>query len=571
MNIFLSTKTIDIAEYDNFMILEQRLCYYDDKNLNNVMLPYADDPEKAEKIAQTLVNMPVQARYKKINGKDDLGGHEMYTDKDGNVQFDTMSIGVHTEAYIKEDEVTTVSGETKTLPCLFAKARLWTRYPNTIAAIKRLYESDGGLNSSWEISTKEYTYANGVKTLTDYEFIANTCLGSLVTPAYAKTANAISLSEEELMVAEALSQDLGSVEDINLIRREKALEDEIKVVSEEDTPITEPVVSENEEVDESVCKPKKKCGSSDDEDEAVCKPKKKCSEDESDESVCKPKKKCADEEEDDESVCKPKKKCAESDDEEESAGAEEDEESVCKPKKKCAEDDDEESVCKPKKKCAEISSLTDRDIYIQLNQQLDEMFDCWGYVSYVFPEEHYALYKCEGMPDLDYIKVDYAIGDDMVSITGSENVTLTISMAEVNSYIASKDEAILKASEEIIALKAEIAELNQYKEKFEQSEQERIAAEIAEKKEELVATITKSGLITREEISESIELSGYVESLNKKALMEIVGERLLASVADKKADIEISETKKTIKHNIDAASDDEEITNKADLMRKYYL
>ena len=53
--------------------------------------------------------------------------------------------------------------------------------------------------------------------------------------------------------------------------------------------------------------------------------------------------------------------------------------------------------------------------------------------------------------------------------------------------------------------------------------------------------------------------------------MEIVGERLLASVADKKADIEISETKKTIKHNIDAASDDEEITNKADLMRKYYL
>ena len=64
--IYLASKTIEISELTNYIELTNRLCYYDDKNLNNVMLPYEGTEESAKEIAQTLVNMPLQAKYKKI-------------------------------------------------------------------------------------------------------------------------------------------------------------------------------------------------------------------------------------------------------------------------------------------------------------------------------------------------------------------------------------------------------------------------------------------------------------------------------------------------------------------------
>ena len=168
--ICLASKTIDISEHENYIELTNKLCYYDDKNLNNVMLPYKGVEEDAKRMASTLINMPLQAKYKKVRGLDDLGGHELSVDKDGSVVWGTASIGTHTNAWIGEpEEVITVSGEKKILPCLYATARVWKRNSNIISAIKRLFSSAGGLNSSWEISTNSYEYSNGVKKLIDYE------------------------------------------------------------------------------------------------------------------------------------------------------------------------------------------------------------------------------------------------------------------------------------------------------------------------------------------------------------------------------------------------------------------
>ena len=83
--ICLASKTIDISEHENYIELTNRLCYYDDKNLNNVMLPYKGVEEDAKRIASTLINMPLQAKYKKVRGLDDLGRHELSIDKDGSV------------------------------------------------------------------------------------------------------------------------------------------------------------------------------------------------------------------------------------------------------------------------------------------------------------------------------------------------------------------------------------------------------------------------------------------------------------------------------------------------------
>ena len=209
--MLFASQTIDVAETDLYLELTNRMCYYDDKNLNNVCLPYKGFEEFALECAKTLINMPVQAKYKKNAGQDDLGSHEMRVDKNGEVTFNTESVGTHTDVWIEESEVTTVSGETKVLPCLYAKKRIWKRNKNLINAIKRLYNSSGGLGSSWEIKTIEYTYKDGVKTLTNYVFMSDCLLGSTTTPAYSGTSKAISLSalsEQELMVAEALSADL---------------------------------------------------------------------------------------------------------------------------------------------------------------------------------------------------------------------------------------------------------------------------------------------------------------------------------------------------------------------------
>lgn len=112
---------IDVAEHSTYLELTSRVCYYDEPNLNNDMLPY---DEFTEERARTLINMPVQAKYRiNPNGEPTFSGHEMVKKKDGSVEFKTSSIGTHTEIYIENDNVD-VNGTIKNLPCLFAKYRM---------------------------------------------------------------------------------------------------------------------------------------------------------------------------------------------------------------------------------------------------------------------------------------------------------------------------------------------------------------------------------------------------------------------------------------------------------------
>lgn len=194
------------------------------------MLPY--DDSSLEK-AQTLVNMPVQAKYRvNTDGTPSLGGHEMVKKRDGTIEFKTQSIGTHTGVEIKEDNVL-VNGEIKKLPCLFASYRIWKRYPNYVNAVKRLFDN-GILYGSWEINTYQYLYDNGVRKIIDYEFIANCLLGESSYPSYGTSANAISmaqLNDNQLMIAEALSQDLLDENNIDDNEKEENLLKNKKVSS----------------------------------------------------------------------------------------------------------------------------------------------------------------------------------------------------------------------------------------------------------------------------------------------------------------------------------------------------
>lgn len=209
-------QVIDIAEHTSYLELTSRVCFYDEPNLNNDMLP--TDDTTLEK-AQTLVNMPVQAKYRlSPSGEPTFSGHEMKKSKStGEITFGTSSVGTHTEVYIENDNVD-VNGTIKNLPCLFAKYRIWKRYKNVVAAAQRLF-SLGKLYSSWEINTYQYIFDRGIRKITDYEFLANCLLGyEYAYPSYGTSANAISMAQindNQLMIAEALSQDLLDENNIN--------------------------------------------------------------------------------------------------------------------------------------------------------------------------------------------------------------------------------------------------------------------------------------------------------------------------------------------------------------------
>lgn len=201
--LFFSTDT-KIDETKNYLDLVDRVCYYDEPNLNGVQLPSKD----AKQFAETLVDMPVVAKcVLNEQNQPTFKGHEIYMDKDGDWACDTVPIGTHVSVEIKPD-VVEINGVSKTLPCLFAKQRIWKRNKNVVAAVKRLFD-EGKLCNSWELVSNKYSYDHGIKVVTDYEFLGNAFLGEDNPPAYpgAKVLSVSALQEARMLVAEAIAKD----------------------------------------------------------------------------------------------------------------------------------------------------------------------------------------------------------------------------------------------------------------------------------------------------------------------------------------------------------------------------
>lgn len=226
----------------------------------------------------------------------------------------------------------------------------------------------------------------------------------------------------------------------------------------------------------------------------------------------------------------------------------------------------------------EISALTEYDLRKKIREACRTKLNKWCWISFHFPVEKEVWLEVDGREsELDFVRMTYTVENDVITVLEPEDVTLTVSVKDINTTvseyektIAEKDDLIVKASSEITFLKSENTELSQYKEKFTQMEQEKVDAELAQKKEDLIASVVKSGQITRDEIEKSEEFSGYVDNLDKKSLMAIVGERLSASVGDKtKNDVETSETKSDVHVASNLNNEDDEVVDKASIMRNF--
>ena len=227
----------------------------------------------------------------------------------------------------------------------------------------------------------------------------------------------------------------------------------------------------------------------------------------------------------------------------------------------------------------EVSQLTEYDLRKKICEACRAKLDKWCWISFHFPVEKEVWLEVDGREsELDFVRMTYTVENDTITVSDPENVKLTVSIAEVNTKIAeleaevsTKDEAIIKSGEEIARLKTEISELSPFKEKFEKAEQERIENELKEKKETIISSITKSGLITREEIEASEELKGYVENLDEKSLKAVLADRYIASLSENNT--EVSETKtevetETASTNLDGL-EDEQLDVKS-IMKNYF-
>lgn len=227
----------------------------------------------------------------------------------------------------------------------------------------------------------------------------------------------------------------------------------------------------------------------------------------------------------------------------------------------------------------EVSQLTEYDLRKKICEACRAKLDKWCWISFHFPVEKEVWLEVDGREsELDFVRMTYTVENDTITVSDPEEVKLTVNIADVNTKIAeleaevsTKDEAIIKSGEEIARLKTEISELSPFKEKFEKAEQERIENELKEKKDNLVSSITKSGLITKDEIEASEELKGYVDNLDEKSLKAILADRYIASLNDNTT--EISETQnevetETASTNLDGL-EDEQLDVKS-IMKNYF-
>ena len=489
------------------------------RNKNGVAL----DRNGIEDWLSTLKNKPLVGKIKmKYDGTYDFTGHNVKMvekiDSDGNkyqeVEFDTDAFGTFFDVSIE-----TINNQ----EVIVASCEIWKRFTKACEIIVSRIK-DGTLHTSWEIAIEKYHQGivDGLMTkIVDLgRFIGHCLLGKQVAPAYDSSGLLeIASANYDVEFAEALSQDI----------------------------ISQGLDIKNQEKEENILK----------KDENIT-----LSSDENVDGVTTTEEVSTNESVETESVSE-----TENVDNTEDTSEEKDEKDV-------EEDEDEKETSSE----TETSALTEWDLRMKISYACRGKVRDWCWVAYMFPEDHvvWCTYD-DAESELDYLKFTYSVENDEVSVSEPEKVRLTVVPAKINEVvsdyektIAEKDELIVKASSEITELKAQNTELSQYKEKFTQMEQEKAEAELAQKKEDLIASVVKSGQITREEIESSEELKSYVDTLDKKSLMSIVGERLTASMNEKpEKEIETSETKEDIHVSSNLNNEDDEVVDYSSVMRNF--
>lgn len=456
----------------------------------------------------TLVNKPLVGKIVTTSKGSDFTGHNMKIvwkkDENGNVykdaEFDTDAFGTFTNVAIEKiDDV----------DCVVATCEIWKRFTKACALILKRIEN-GTLNSSWEItildSHNELREGKIIKVIDDGIFTAHCLLGEKVTPAYAcsrmlEVAELDQDNEESLddEITNAIGQDISVLNQNNEMEVKGMNKKEIKDAAVEST---ESNVSNTVEMSEK------------------SKPTEKTDEEKKDKDPPAP---------------------VEDDD--------------GKGNDTHNDEDEEKKDDKDKASTNETASLTDADIFQKIYKLLRDR-GVMGYIDCIFPEEHEVWVKRDGNRT-EYDVYHYGVEDDNVVLGDPQPAKMTMTLKEASEKVSQLADAVAKAASDLKTKDDEIAELVIYKEKFEEVEQKRIAAEIAEKQDALRKSAVSSGFITEAEVSEGGELAELIAKNDDKAIKCVIADRYMQSVMEKaekekgkKPAKEVSEKVETVKANL---------------------
>lgn len=503
----------EITEHPDHYLAKFVICDFS-VNGNQVAL----NRDTIESWMSTLVGNPLVGKLVVApKGELDFSGHNMKVvtrkDDDGNeyktAEFDTDAFGSFQSVGIEKIDDTDF---------IVASCKIWKRYPKACATILRRIES-GTLNTSWEIDVlkahKGIVGGRMAKIIDDGVFTAHCLLGANVEPAY-KCSKLLEVAETDfgLELANAYIEDTKEISNIESNEKE-AKNLELNKDKETQTAQVEPTEPEQAEkaATESTTKPTTPA----------------------------------------EPVIQTSEEGGETP-------------PPTEPETGTEPAGDPEPA-------PEISSLTGRDLYMKLEDAVSKISSDY-YMTDMFPEDHTIWCKKWGrMNELDYIMFPYTVEGDEVSLGEPQNITLTVSISQVNTKIAELNGTIASLNTELQSAKDEVASLTPYKDQAEKAEAEKAAAELAQKKENLRQYALSSKMITEAEVSEGGNYASLIENLDETGIKSVIAERCVeaAKKAHTEKKIETSEVHKpeSIKLNLNETKYNTTNANKRDAWREY--
>ena len=185
----------------------------------------------------------------------------------------------------------------------------------------------------------------------------------------------------------------------------------------------------------------------------------------------------------------------------------------------------------------QTSALTSYDIETKLESLVCK--DGYGYPSYIFPEEHYALCRSWKDNSLDFTKVNYSVSDNDVEIISTEKVSLVVEVKDMNTFVAEKNDAIIKMDSEIAELKTKVESLEKDSAELAEIKKQNEEAELKKKQDEVAEYAKSSGYFTDEEMA-SDEFKNLIAEADINSVKALIADKCVAERKNS-ATIEVSE------------------------------
>lgn len=503
----------EITEHPDHYLAKFVICDFS-VNGNQVAL----NRDTIESWMSTLVGNPLVGKLVVApKGELDFSGHNMKVvtrkDDDGN-EYKTAEFDTDAFGSFQSVGIEKIDDT----DFIVASCKIWKRYPKACATILRRIES-GTLNTSWEIDVlkahKGIVGGRMAKIIDDGVFTAHCLLGANVEPAY-KCSKLLEVAETDfgLELANAYIEDTKGISNIEFNEKEAK---NLKLNKDKETQTAQVEPTESEQAEKT--------------------------------PVGEP---------DAAPVTEPT--------------------TPAEPDVQTSEEGGEtppptELAGEPEP-APETSSLTGRDLYMKLEDAVSKISSDY-YMTDMFPEDHTIWCKKWGyMNELDYIMFPYTVEGDEVSLGEPQNITLTVSVSQVNTKIDELNKTVASLNTELQSAKDEIAELTPYKEQAEKAAAEKAEAELAQRKENLRQYAISSKMITEAELTGEGEFASMIENLDEADINGVIASRCVeaaknAKPAEKK--IETSEVHKpeSIKLNLNETKYNTTNANERDAWREY--